>query len=88
MYLQLVANACCSVIILFLIVVKKYQKEVKQLQQELAKRREMLHAKDMIISDLKWENSQMQNKRETMHKLSTCVVQCVLKVIIIIIIIM
>ena len=50
-----------------------------QLQQELAKRREMLHAKDMIISDLKWENSQMQNKRETI--IVNSVVQCVLKVI-------
>ena len=76
MYLQLATNARCSVIIF---TVKKYQKQVIQLQQELEKKWEMLYVKDMIISDLEQENSQMQNKRETI--IVNSAVQCVLKVI-------
>ena len=59
---------------------------MKKLRRELAKGQEMLHARDMVISDLEWENSRMQNKRETI--IVNSVVQCVLKVTIIIVIIM
>ena len=48
-----------------LVVVKKYQEEVKQLQQELEQRQKMGRARDVIISNLEQEKSQMQKKRET-----------------------
>ena len=52
---------------------------MQQLQQELAKRRKMLCTRNMMISDLEWENSQMQDKRET--RIVNSVVHCVLKII-------
>ena len=61
-YLQLVANVDYSVIV---IVVKKYQEEVKQLQQELEQRQKMGRARDVMISNLVQEKSRMQKKSET-----------------------
>ena len=46
-------------------VVKEYQEEVKQLQQEFEQRQKTGHARDVIISNLEQETNQMQKKCET-----------------------
>ena len=46
-------------------VVKEYQEEVKQLQQEVEERKKMGRARDEIISNLEQEKSQMQKTCET-----------------------
>ena len=45
--------------------VKEYQEEVEQLQQELEQRQKTGRARDVIISNLEQETNQMQKKRET-----------------------